>query len=177
MNDDLEQLLGKLTPRGVRTELRPHVLSAMAGELQADSGSPWLRRCALAVAASLLAGIGMNIWANVASERRLAQLYGPPPVSKRAMEVAKMVEGVTDAQTAQWVYQRLAVPRPPSPDALAKHYAAVQQLIKELQTVSKDSYHETPQKDPQVDRDRPGRARGDTSAGQRGVRLDYRYTA
>jgi hypothetical protein len=177
MNDDMEQVLGQLTPRGVRPELRSQILAAVEAQLQTEPASPWLRRCALAVAASLLAGIGMNIWASKESERHLAQLYGPPPVSKRAMEVAKMIEGVTDAQTAQWVYQRLAVPRAASPDALAKHYLAMHQLIKELQTDFKGSYHETPQKDPQMDRDRPGRARGDTSSGQRSVCVDYRYTA
>jgi len=100
MNDDVEQLLGRLTPRGVRPEMRPQVLAAVASELEAEPASPWLRRAALAVAASLLVGIAMNVWTSMASERHLAQLYGPPPMSKRAMELAKAVEEVTDAQTA-----------------------------------------------------------------------------
>ena len=91
MNDDIEQLLGRLTPRGVRPELRPQVLAAVASQLEAEPASPWLRRSALAVAASLLVGIAMNIWASHAAERRLARLFGPPPVSKQAMELANAV--------------------------------------------------------------------------------------
>ena len=162
-----------LRATSLATALTPGPSPKGRGEL----ASPWLRRAALAVAASLLVGIAMNVWASMASQRHLARLLGPPPVSKRAMEVAKMIEEASDAQTAQWVYQRMAVPRSASPDALAKHYAAVEQLIRELQTVSKGSDHETPQKDTQMDRDRPGRAGGDTTGSQRLVRLDYRYTA
>ena len=120
MNDDIEQLLRPIdAPRRP-----PGVASAGAGgggEPIADGGmpaSPWLRRSALAVAASLLVGIAMNIGASQMAERRLAQLFGPPPVSKQAMELANAVEEVTDAQTAQWVYQRFAAPRP-SGDGLA----------------------------------------------------------
>ena len=179
MNDDIEQLLGRMTPRGVRPELRPQVLAAVASELKAEPASPWLRRCALAVAASLLLGIGMNIWASTVTERRLARLFGPPPVSKQAMELAKDIEKITDAQTGQWVYQRLTMPRAPRDGAkeYARYCATVRRLIDELQTVSKDSYHETPEKDTELDRDHAGRAGGDRSGCQRGVRLDYRYTA
>ena len=112
MNDDIEQLLGRLTPRGVRPELRPQVLAAVASQLEAEPASPWLRRSALAVAASFLVGIAMNIGASEMAERRLAQLFGPPPVSKQAMELANAVEEITDAKTAQWVYQQFTAPRP-----------------------------------------------------------------
>jgi hypothetical protein len=163
MIDDMEQLLGRLTPRGVGAELRPRVLAAVANELRAEPNgwgdsctvapgggsatatptTPWLRRSALAVAASLLVGIAMNLWASASAERRLAQLFGPPPLSKRAMEVAKAVEEITDPQTAQWVYQRLTTPRPTgdASAAYAEYCATVRQLIKELQTVPKSSEH------------------------------------
>ena len=184
MNDDVEQLLGRLTPRGVRAELRSEVLAAAMSALQAEPSrlresrakSPWLRRSALAVAASLLVGIAMNIWANEASKRRLARLFGPPPVSRRALEIANAIEGITDAQTAQWVYRRLTAPRR-SDGFPAKYYATVERLINELETFSKDSYYEPPEKDTEMDRHRPGRAGGDRSGCQRRVRLDHRYTA
>ena len=236
MNEDIEQLLGQLTPRGVRPELRPRVLAAVASQSQEETSwgdsctvapgggsttatptpkrplslwervrvravrerddsplaaealtpcpSPegrgenfWLRRAAWAVAASLLLGIAMNVSASLSSERHLARLYGPPPVSQQVMELAKMVEKATDAETARWVCRQMTVTRRSSPDALAKHYASVRQLIDELQTASKGSYHETPEKDTQMDRDRSWRTPGDRSGCQRHLRLDFRFTA
>jgi hypothetical protein len=174
MNDDMEQLLGRLTPRGVRPELRPQVLAAVASQLKAEPASPWLRRSAWAVAASILVGIAMNIGVSVRAERRLAQLYGPPSVSKQAMELANAVEEVSDAQTAQWVYQRFAVARR-SEDGLAAYMAYNDMLIRILN--AKEPFDEAPQKDSQMDRDCPGRAGGDRSDCQRHFRLDYRCTA
>jgi hypothetical protein len=141
--------------------------------------SPWLRHAAMAVAASLLLGVGLNIWASKESEQQFARIYGPAPISKPAMEIATAVGAITDAQTGQWVYNRLATPRPfgDGAAAYAKCCAAVKQLIDELQTVSKDSYHETPQKDIEMDRGHPGRAAGDSTDCQRHFRLDYRFTA
>ena len=184
MNDDIERLLDRLTPRGVRAELRVDVLAAVTGALQAEpdrlcesrTNSPWLRRSALVVAASLLVGVALNVWANETSKRRLARLFGPPPVSKRAMEIADAIEEITDAQTAQWVYRRLTVPHR-SDGYPAKYYATLERLIRELETVPKDSYYEPPEKDTEMDRDRPGRAGGDRTGCQRRVRLDHRYTA
>lgn len=179
MHDDVEQLLNRLTPRGIGAELRPRVLAAVASQLEVEPPSPWLRRSALAVAASILVGIAMNVWASEVAERRLAQLFGPPPVSKQIMKLANAVEEVTDAQTAQWVYQQFAAPRP-SGDGLAAYEAysdVLRRLIDESSIISKEFYGETPKKDSQMDRDRPGRAGGDRSGCQRGVRLDYRYTA
>ncbi len=71
------------------------------------------------MAASLLLGIGMNVWVSKASERHLAELFGPPPISKGAMEIAKDMETITDEETGQWVYQRLTMPRPPGAAAAA----------------------------------------------------------
>ena len=160
MNDDIEQRLGRLTPRGVRPELRPRVLAAVANELEVAPASPWLRRSALAVAASLFLGIAMNIWVNEASERRLAELFGPAFMSNQAMEVAESGGKNTDM-----------------PAAYARYCAAVIQLSDDLQSTAKDFHYETPEKDTQMDRDRPGRTGGDRSGCQRGVRLDHRYTA
>lgn len=174
--NEVERLLGGLTPRGADRELRPRVLAAVESRLQAKSPSPWLRRSAVAVAASILLGMSLNVLVSKMSERHLAQVFGPPPVSKQAAELAKAVGEVTDAQTARWVYQRTAMPRP-ARDASAKYYAAVERLIRELQIAAKDSEDETSQKDPQMDRHRSGRAGGDSSDCQRLLRLDYWRTA
>jgi hypothetical protein len=86
MNDDIERLLSRLTPRGAGPPLRPRVLAAVAGELQAAKPSPWLRRAALGVAASLLVGIALNVYVSTTADRRLAQLLGPPPAAGRNAE-------------------------------------------------------------------------------------------
>jgi hypothetical protein len=273
MNDDVEQRMSRLTPRGPRFELRGEVLGAVANELQAapkaaagelpvapkehgssspgqrpweiapvesavpaqranrsanrwpfgpteeqdrpaypgrcpglgeqkglrpietpsqdtttrvtiaasptKTDSPWLRCAAMAVAASLLLGVVLNAWASKVSDVHMARIFGPPPVSKRVMEVAKDIEAVTDAETGKWVYRQLTTPRRPGDvaAAYAKYGDEIRQLINQLQTVSKDSYRETPQKDPEMDRGHSGRSGGDTTDRQRGVRLDYRYAA
>lgn len=201
MSDDVEEQLGRLTPRGVRLELRSQVLGAVLAHLQtATRGteevvgkaesvcgvslrqpppSPWLRRAAAAVAASLLVGIGLNVWVNKESARRLAELFGPPPISKGAMEIAEDVQTMTDARTGQWVYGRLAVPTSPAVFAAARaeYCEQVKMLIDELQTVSKDFDHETLQKSFEMDRHRAGGNRGDSTDCQRRLRLDYRCTA
>jgi hypothetical protein len=174
MNRDIEQLLGGLKPRGVGPELRPRVLAAVQRRLIAEPASPWLRRASLAVAASLLAGIAMNVGASVMAVRRMAQILGPAPVPKQVMELAEDVEQVADAQTAQWVCRQFASARPRG-DGLAA-YAAYNNVLSRL-TNMKDPFDETPQKDSQMDRDRPRRAGGDRSDCQRPVRLDHRFTA
>lgn len=221
MNDEVENRLNRLTPRGVSPDLREKVLRAVAGELPSTSdvpllgtssalsrsdvqatpkatkviaadtpftselccrqspASPWLRRATIAAAASLLMGIGLNMWVSRASERRLAEIFGPPPISQGAMEIAKTIEGITDAQTAQWVYRRLAVP--PSPRAMEiarrEYCRVVRTLIDELQVASKEPCHETPQKNTEMDRSHPGRSDGDSTDCQRYLRLDYGCTA
>jgi hypothetical protein len=189
MNDDVEERLAKLTIRGTPPELRERVLAAVASELAHPSvkplavsqptDSPWLRRAAITVAASLLLGIGLNVWATKASEQRLARLFGPPPISQQAMEIAEDVEKITDAQTGQWVYRQLAMPRKPGDAAAAysKYRDTVKRLIDELQTVSKDSCHETLQKDSEMDRGHTGCLGGRRFDCQRRVRLDHRCTA
>ncbi len=79
MNDDLEQRLGRLTPRGPRAELRPQVLAVVARRLQANRESRVFRRAALAVAVSLVLGVGLNVALSRASDQRMARLLGPPP--------------------------------------------------------------------------------------------------
>jgi hypothetical protein len=178
-NDDIEQVLGSVTPGGLRAELRPRVLAAVATELRTERTSPWLRRAALAVAASLLVSLALNLWASHVSQRRLARLLGPPPVSRQAQELAQAVEEISDAQTAQWVYQQYASPRP-SEDGL-EAYAAYRDMVRRLIEASpelpKELYDETPQEDSQMDRDRSGRAGGDRAGGQRLLGLEHRYTA
>ena len=112
---------------------------------------------------------------------RVAQIFGPPKISKQAAEMAKAVEEVTDEQTARWVCEQMTVRRPPR-DVSKKYFTTVGRLIQELQTVTKDFSHatseqETPKTDPEVDRNRAGRLDGDTSRRERLVPLVFEYTA
>ncbi len=153
---DVEHLLDRLTPRGVRPELRPEVLAAVESQLEEGTASAWPWRSALAVAALLLLGIAMNVGVNKVAERRMAQLFGPPPISKQAMELANAVEKITDPQTARWVYQQFAAPRPCEDES--PNYAAysdlLRRLINESLSFPKDTHDEAPKKDNHLDRDR-----------------------
>jgi hypothetical protein len=197
MNDnldmnELEQKLTEAAPRGVRPALRAQVLAAVAEVLpsnslqadaiQAEPGSPWLRRAGLAVAASLLLGVGLNVWLSRRSEQVLAQLYGPPPISKQAMEIAQDIGKTAGPEMTQWVYQRLAPKsRDRSIDEVYAEYAAycamLTQLTEKPFLSPKESKHETPQKNPQMDRDRSGRIGGNPFDCQCLVRLDDGQTA
>jgi hypothetical protein len=173
MNDDMEQRLGRVKPRGVRAELRLQVLAAVASELASVeetsravsttsvgmapvSPSPWLRWSAMGVAASILLGIGVNVWVNEASKRRLAQRFGPPEVLHRAMEVTNAIEEIVGPG---------AVPRGPrnARAEYATYCATVKRLVDELQTFSKEFDRETPKNDSEMDRSCPGRSGGDRS--------------
>jgi hypothetical protein len=130
-NDSLEELLSKVTPQLAPPGLRLQVLGVVAQELETVRGFPWLRRAAIAVAASVLLGCVLNVVVNQRADVRLAQIFGPPKISKQVAEMAKAVEEVTDEQTARWVCEHMTVRRP-SHDVLEKYFAAVGQLIQEL---------------------------------------------
>jgi hypothetical protein len=178
-HDDVERLLGRLTPRVPDRGARPRLLAAVTTELTKEPDSPWTRRIAWAAAAALLVGIGLNVWVSKSSEYRLTTLFGLSPVSKEAKELAETIESVADAQTASWLSQRCAAVR--ASDDRGLGYEAycdrASQLAAELSNPCKDREHETPQKDPQVDRDRHGGPSGDRSDCQRPFRFDHCFTA
>jgi hypothetical protein len=145
---------GRCPGLGERLGLQPTEPLAKPPAAIANADSRWLRRAAMVTAAGLLVGISLNVWVTKSSERRFAQLLGPTPVSKRAMEIAKDIEAITDAQTGQWVYRQFTASRRHGNDAAAyaTYCNTVKRLIDELQTVSKDSCHEAIQEDPEMDR-------------------------
>jgi hypothetical protein len=80
--------------------LRPRVLGAVDDELRRRP-APWLRYYAAGVAAALLLSVFLNYWVSSRQDERLARLIGPPPVPRTVAEVARAVEEVTDAETAE----------------------------------------------------------------------------
>ena len=176
MNDDIERRLRQVTPRGAPPELRSRVLAAVAGELHAVTHSRRTHRPGLAVAAALLAGLALNYWVNDTLDRRLAIVLGPPPVHRQAAEIAADVASITDPSTGQWVYERLAAGRPRDDDG--RQYAVrLQQMIQQFTVDLKETADETPQKNPQMDRDRRGSRDRHPADAQRVLRLEHRNTA
>jgi hypothetical protein len=107
MSTDPESVLGRLHPRSAPPELRERVLDTVARQLASRPGAARLWRSAAAVAAALLLGVSLNVWALRTTDARLARLYGPPAIPQPIAAVAEAVESVTDAETARWALQRL----------------------------------------------------------------------
>ena len=171
MNNDehVEERLRRLTPFGAGPELRDQVLAGVRHELSAEPASRWQGKLGLAVAASILLGVVLNVWANKATDRRLARLYGPPPVPRQIAEIAEGVESVTDAETGWRVRQQLSAAWWSRPITPVQNICSSQQILDELEITRKEQRHESPQ-----DRRRGDR---DTSGCQRDMGLEDRLTA
>ncbi len=138
MNDEPPEIFDRVTPRGAPAELRARVLAVVDRQLadqldasddpvscataglsssacRAPAGPRWERIVEIVVAASLLLGVGMNVWQQRADEAWQARVFGPPPVPRAIADLAQAVASVTDAQTGQWVQQRLSDSRPTRP--------------------------------------------------------------
>ena len=172
MNPDPEPLLQQLTPRGADAAVRARVLTGVARELDAKSRLDWQRGCGLAVAASLLLGIVLNVGVSWNYEQRLAKLYGPVPVPAPVLEVAQAVEAVTDAPTAHWLEQRFAVAYRP-PWSLADHLRQMERILQDFETVRKEGPREKTQKDSQDRSAAPGSVPGALAHRQRHFDLGH----
>ncbi|HLW65816.1 MAG TPA: hypothetical protein VKS79_10890, partial [Gemmataceae bacterium] len=104
MNDEVENLLQRLTPRGPDIPVRAQVQAAMERELARPGPVKWERRLAWSAAAAVLLGIALNYAAIHADNQRQAR-YGTP-LPAEVQETARMVESVSDAETGQWVTQQ-----------------------------------------------------------------------
>jgi hypothetical protein len=179
MNDDIERRLRQVTPRDASPELRPRVLAAVADQLQASTPLPSRRlrfRPAVAVAATLLASLALNYWVNDTIDRRLAIVLGPPPISRRAAEMADEIAAITDAATGRWAFERLAASRPRDDDV--RVYAVrLQQMIQRLTADMNYTLNEAPQKNPQVDWNRRGSRDRHPVDAQCVLRLEHGYRA
>lgn len=149
MNDHLPPDFEQLRPRPAPRELRHRVLAAVDRRLAnrsftatrlPDDCSPrialWERAAELAVAASLLLGIGMNAWQWRSAPAWQARIHGAPVVSDAVAALGEAVASVTDAQVARSVIESLPLPTPRAANesAFIRDY---QRLLDELAT-SKD---------------------------------------
>jgi hypothetical protein len=187
MNDDVERLLGQLTPRGAPTALRARVLDAVAEHLSDAPATPerpdaafrfrWDRWPAVVVAASVLLALGLNLWVARLGDARLAAIYGPQPVPRYITEIADTIASVTDAEIGERVRQQLLAaqrPRRVSMEQALQHY---ENVLNAILLVEKDLRHEAVQEDTEMDRDHPRCTGGDTSYYQRRSGPDHRFTA
>jgi hypothetical protein len=180
MNSDehVEERLCRLTPRRAEPELREQVLAAVGRGLSADLMSRWERRLGLAVAASILLAIVLNVWANKATDRRLARLYGPRPVPRQIAEIAQAVQSVTDVQTGRRIEQQLAAVWRSRQAELPYPRIDYSQILRELEPVLKDARYEgLLEEGTNTHRDRRRGDRGDTSDCQRDLGLEDWLTA
>ena len=145
MNDDLEPILEQLAQHGPPPALRTQVLAAVDRELTRSTDRRWswtgwharsLRRAwrwctgwpttpfakpqgvppyALAAAAALLVSVALSYWADRSIDARLAQVVGPAPPDREAMELANEIAAVTDAETGRWIYDRVISSRDQAP--------------------------------------------------------------
>jgi len=133
-DEEMERILRQVTPRGADAALRGRVLAAVgcgeavgpvvpAGSIppsrkSAGTAGPtnWERIYWPVAAAAILLGLVLNYWVAKTGSERLAQIMGPPAVSKQAADVAADIAAITDEATGRWAYDRLAASRrPPDP--------------------------------------------------------------
>ena len=95
MNNDPEQIFSQLSPCRTSNELRSQVLGAVGGELRALRQWRRQRRFGLATVAMVLLSVALNFWVNHTISRRIASLFGPPPISRQAAESANFIAKYT----------------------------------------------------------------------------------
>jgi hypothetical protein len=111
MNDKIERVLKGLAPRGAPADLRDRVLGSvlesLAGEPAVTRRVRWDLRVAAAVAASLILGATLNLWAIRSDDARQARLYGPDVLPRGICETVQTAEHVAGPECAEWVRQQV----------------------------------------------------------------------
>jgi hypothetical protein len=145
MNEEFPSPFSELTPRRAPAALRARVLNAVRqelaqpGELQTGhqstelaKGLPWGRVVEIAVAASFVLGIGLNVWQQRAENAWQLRVFGPAPVSQDISSLAEAVASVTDAESGRWMQQALSAAQPRRPVADPGQQKRYEQLLREL---------------------------------------------
>lgn len=175
MSDRVDEVLGRLTPRGPDASLRDRVLAAVEEEL-AGTDIAAMRavsrhrsregRLLAATAAAVALAVGLNFAVAARDDALEARLFGPAPTPRSIAEIVDAVESVTDRETAQRVRQQLiaAQPERSGKEAIIRHY---ERLLAELA----DAQGRTRREDRQMDRHRAGDIDRDTTHRQRHLGL------
>jgi hypothetical protein len=102
VTDERPEFLDRCTPRPAPVALRLQTLSAVERELARQRTPRWERGFELAVAASLLLGVGLNVWLWRTDESRQMEFAQRAP-SAAAREVARAVALAAGPAAGQWV--------------------------------------------------------------------------
>jgi hypothetical protein len=170
MNDDLERSLRNLTARGAPAHLRAEVLEAVADELavtrpETTRRAAWDFRIGMAVAASLIMGVVLNVWAIRSDDSRRARLYGPDPLPRDIRETLETVEHIAGPECEKLLRRRLISARQFGPRQKLHAIRQYQQQLMQLALQQKGFIGV--EEDPQMGRDQSGRPRGSASHCQR----------
>jgi len=107
MTDELPEIFDHVNPQPAPPKLRPRVLTAVERELARRKKPVWERALEVGVAASLVIGVGLNVWQWQADKRWQAGVHGPLPATAEHQDLIDVVASVTDEATAQMLVDRL----------------------------------------------------------------------
>ncbi len=107
MSDELPEIFARLKPRPAPAKLRTQILAGVESHLTRRTKPRWERAIELAVAASVVLGIGLNVWQVQSAEAWQLRVFGPAPVPAPVTEVAGMAASVTDPATGKLIEERL----------------------------------------------------------------------
>ena len=105
--DDLPKIFESCAPRPAPAELRSRTLAAIERELVRRQKPRWERAFELAVAASLLLGVGLNVWLWRTAESPQMGLAQRAP-SAAARDVARAVASAAGPAAGRWAQNQFA---------------------------------------------------------------------
>ncbi len=132
MNDELPDLFGDVAPRPAPAELRSGVLAAVGRELARPRKPRWERMMELAVAASLVLGIGWNVWLARSDATWRERVFGPGQQSAALAEVGGNVASAVEPPAEKTLGQRLSSVWLSKPDWNAEPFRRYRQVLDEM---------------------------------------------
>jgi hypothetical protein len=176
MNDEAEQILAQIKPCGASRELRPRILNAVDAKLRASRSWRMQKRVGLITAAMVIFGVGLNVWVDRSVSRRIAAIFPPPAPLRGAVEIAVFVSKYADPEAGQLIYQQL-VGNQSTACSSEKYFAYIRKLTVEAGSIYKDKFYEKSEKNPSLDRHKPGSDNRDPADMRGMLQLDSRLTA
>jgi hypothetical protein len=203
---DVEELLGRLTPRRADRAWRDSVVSRVVGELESageggssddlpicneenltrvafPTTSPRLARWDLRLATTavflLVAGVGLNVVVSQSGATRIDRLLASPEVPRIYVQYGEVVESVTDPETGRTVQERLLAMRgSPAVDGSSRaRFQALQRRLTSWALTGRGWLNESSIEGRQMGRDRDGRDNRGASYRCRAAQLASEWTA
>jgi hypothetical protein len=92
----------------------------------------------IAVAASFVLGVGLNVWQQRAEQDWQLRVFGPRPVQRDISEMAEAIASVTDAKRGKWMQQKLSDARPSRQIADPSQHKRHERLLRDLTDFTAD---------------------------------------